>query len=78
METCYKLFPKKAISSIKLNAKGFEFEPEVTSKLLKQGYKIKEVSITANPRGYDEGKKINTFRDGAKALWSLIKYRLTD
>lgn len=78
METCYKLFPKKAMSSIKLNARGFEFEPEITSKLLKQGYKIKEVSITATPRGYDEGKKLNTIRDGSKALWYLFKYRFTN
>ncbi len=78
METCYKLFPKKAVSSIKLNARGFEFEPEVTAKLLKQGYRIKEVSISANPRGYDEGKKLNTIRDGSIALWSLLKYRFTN
>jgi glycosyltransferase involved in cell wall biosynthesis len=75
METGYKLFPKKAVENINIKAKGFEFEPEITSKLLKQGYKIKEVSISVNPRGYDEGKKLNTVRDGAKALWSLIKYR---
>lgn len=78
METCYKLFPKQAVSSIKLNARGFEFEPEITSKLLKQGHKIKEVSITANPRGYDEGKKLNTIKDGSKALWYLFKYRFTN
>ena len=78
METCYKMFPKQALNSIKLNARGFEFEPEITAKLLKQGYKIKEVSITANPRGYDEGKKLNTIRDGSKALWYLFKYRFTD
>ncbi len=78
METGYKLFPKKAVEKIKLNAKGFEFEPEITSKLLKQGYKIKEVSITANPRGYDEGKKLNTIKDGSKALWYLLKYRFVN
>ena len=78
METCYKMFPKQALNSIKLNARGFEFEPEITAKLLKQGYKIKEVSITANPRGYDEGKKLNTIRDGSKALCYLFKYRFTD
>jgi glycosyltransferase involved in cell wall biosynthesis len=78
METCYKLFPKKAVEKMKINARGFEFEPEITSKLLKGGYKIKEVSITANPRGYDEGKKLNTVRDGSKALWYLLKYRFTD
>ncbi len=78
METCYKLFPKKAVSLIKINARGFEFEPEITSKLLKQGYKIKEVSIKATPRGYEEGKKLNTVRDGSKALWYLFKYRFTN
>jgi len=78
METCYKLFPKKALSNIKLNARGFEFEPEITAKLLKKGYKIQEVPIRTNPRGYDEGKKINTAKDGTKALWSLIKYKFTD
>lgn len=78
METCYKLFPKKAMEGITLHARGFELEPEITAKLLKKGYKIKEVSISVTPRGYDEGKKLNTVRDGLKALWSLVKYRFTD
>lgn len=78
METCYKLFPKNALKGIKLNARGFEFEPEITAKLSKAGYRIKEVSITARPRGYDEGKKLNTIRDGSKALWYLFKYRFTN
>ena len=78
METCYKLFPRNAMSEIKLNARGFELEPEITSKLLKNGYKILEIPITAVPRGYNEGKKLNTFKDGTKALWSLIKYRFSD
>ncbi len=78
METCYKLFPKNALNGIKLNAKGFEFEPEITAKFLKNGFKIFEVPISANPRGYDEGKKINTIKDGSKALLYLFKYRFTD
>jgi glycosyltransferase involved in cell wall biosynthesis len=78
METCYKLFPKTALNGIKLNARGFELEPEITAKILKRGYKIKEISIFVNPRGYDEGKKLNTVKDGLKALWSLIKYRFSD
>lgn len=78
METCYKLFPKKAVSKIKLNAKGFEFEPEITAKLLKKGYRIFEIPIRTNPRGYDEGKKLNTIRDGTLALWALLKYRFSD
>ena len=78
METCYKLFPKNATVGMKLNARGFEFEPEITAKLLKKGYKIKEIPIKTKPRGYEEGKKLNTIRDGTKALVTLIKYRISD
>lgn len=78
METGYKLFPKEAVAKIKLHARGFELEPEITAKFLKQGYKIKEVPITAIPRGYNEGKKLSTIKDGTKALWYLLKYRFTD
>lgn len=56
-----------------LDAKGFEFEPEITAKLLKAGYKIFEVPISTNPRGYKEGKKLDTVRDGIKAVRVIIK-----
>lgn len=75
METCYKLFSKKAVDGINLKSKSFDFEPEITAKLLKKGYKIFEVPISTNPRGYKEGKKLNTFKDGFTALWTLLKYR---
>lgn len=78
MECCYKLFPREALKDIQLNARGFEFEPEITAKLLKRGYKIAEVSITTKPRGYNEGKKLNTLKDGTKALWTLLKYRFVE
>lgn len=78
METCYKLFPKKAVDGMILRAKGFDFEPEITAKFLKRGYHIQEVPITANPRGYKEGKKLRTFPDGTKALWTILKYRFVD
>ncbi len=78
METCYKLFPKKALEKVKLNSRRFDFEPEITSKLLKKEYKILEVPIVTKPRGYDEGKKLHTIRDGSIALWTLIKYRFID
>ena len=78
METCYKIFPKAAIRDVALHARGFELEPEITAKLLKKGYRIYEIPITTNPRGYEEGKKLNTVRDGLRALWSLVKYRFID
>ena len=78
IETCYKLFPAKFAKKIKIHARSFDFEPEITAKILKAGYKIKEVPIKANPRNYDEGKKLRTFHDGSIALYTLIKYRIYD
>jgi len=78
METCYKIFPKKAIDGISLRSRGFDFEPEITAKLLKKGYKIEEVPISTNPRGYDQGKKLHPIKDGTIALWSLFKFRFVN
>lgn len=75
METCYKLFPRTALENIQLKAHSFDLEPELTSKLLKNGYRILEVPIVTNPRGYEEGKKLKTIREGSLAFWTLIKYR---
>jgi dolichol-phosphate mannosyltransferase len=78
METCYKLFPAKTGKKLNLKSKRFDFEPEITAKLLKAGYKIHEVPITANPRDYKHGKKLRTFHDGSIALYTLLKYRIID
>jgi glycosyltransferase involved in cell wall biosynthesis len=78
MECCYKIFPRKALRGTVLHAKGFEFEPEITAKLLKKGYKMTEISISTNPRGYGEGKKLNGLKEGPKALWTLLKYRFIE
>ncbi len=77
METCYKVFKKEAIQNIKLNANRFDFEPEITAKILKKGYKIFEVPISFSGRKFDEGKKI-TWVDGIKAVFYLFKYRFID
>ena len=78
METCYKIFPRMEAKRMILRSRRFDFEPEITSKLLKRGLKIKEVPISTTPRGYEEGKKLNTVRDGTIALLTLLKYRIMD
>ena len=77
METGYKAFHSTVIKRISINAARFEFEPEITAKILKMNYKIHEINIKVNPRGYDEGKKI-TWKDGFIALLTLIKYKFID
>jgi glycosyltransferase involved in cell wall biosynthesis len=77
METGYKVFRRDKVIDIPLHARGFEFEPEFTAKVLKRGLRIFEVPITFNPRDYSEGKKIK-LKDAFVAVWTLIKYRFVD
>jgi glycosyltransferase involved in cell wall biosynthesis len=77
METCYKVMRTEVIRSMRLQSDGFGIEPELTAKIFKRGFRVYEVPITYDGRGYDEGKKI-TWRDGIVALWVLIKYRFTE
>lgn len=77
METCYKVFRREVVARMKIRARGFEFEPEFTAKVLKQGLRIYEVPISYNGREYHEGKKIK-WTDAPIALWTLIKYRFVD
>lgn len=77
METGYKVFRREVIAGMKLRARKFDFEPEITAKILKRRYKITEIPISFVGRKFNEGKKI-TWVDGLKALFYLVKYRLTD
>ena len=77
METCYKVMRTEVIRSMALEANGFGIEPELTAKIFKRQYRVYEVPITYDGRGYEEGKKI-TWRDGFVALWVLVKYRFRE
>ena len=77
METCYKVMRTEVLRSMSLRSDGFGIEPELTAKIFKRGYRVYEVPITYDGRGYLEGKKI-TWRDGVVALWVLLKYRFTE
>jgi glycosyltransferase involved in cell wall biosynthesis len=76
METCYKLFDRSVLEGITINSDRFEFEPEITAKLLRRGYRIYEVPVSYAGREPSEGKKI-TWHDGIGALVTLIRYRFT-
>lgn len=77
METCYKVFKADVVRDMIIRARGFEFEPEFTAKVLKQGIRIYEVPIAYNGREWTEGKKIK-WTDAPIALWTLVKYRFVD
>lgn len=76
METCYKLFRREIIQSVKLKEKRFGFEPEVTAKISRiPKIRIYEVGISYYGRTYEEGKKIG-MKDAFRALYCIIKYNL--
>ena len=76
METCYKLFDAEVLEGLSIVSNRFEFEPEITAKVLRRGHRIYEVPISYAGREPDEGKKI-TWRDGLGALKALVKFRFT-
>jgi len=73
METCYKAFRADCIKSITLEEDRFGFEPEITSKVAKRGFRVYEVPVGYHGRTYEEGKKIG-WKDGFRALYAIVKY----
>ena len=74
METCYKVFRRDTIQSLRLKEKRFGFEPEVTAKISRlPGIRIYEIGISYYGRTYEDGKKIG-WKDGFRALWCILKY----
>ena len=74
MECGYKLFTRKVLDGITIESDGFDFEPEITAKVLRQGHRIYEVPVSYAGRDADEGRKF-AWRDGVRALWTLLRYR---
>ena len=77
METCYKAFRTSFLEEIEIKSDRFDFEPEITAKILKKKARLYELPVSYYGREYAEGKKI-TWKDGIHAIIALVKYRFTD
>ena len=78
METCYKVFRREVLEQVgPLRSDRFGFEPEITAKVARHGFRVYETPIAYHGRDYTEGKKI-TWRDGVAALWHILRYRIAD
>jgi glycosyltransferase involved in cell wall biosynthesis len=77
METCYKVFRAEVLRNMRLRSNRFGIEPELTAKVARGGWRIYEVGISYSGRSYEEGKKI-TWKDGLKALYSIVRFALAD
>lgn len=74
--TCHKVFTRDALDGLQLSSPGFEIEAEMTTRLIKNGIRIKEVPIDYVPRTHQEGKKLH-WRVGFKVMLAIIKFRIT-
>lgn len=74
METCFKCFKAPVLKRFVIESDRFDFEPEITAKVLRLGYAIAEVPIVYRPRTHAQGKKIG-WKDGLKAISVLLRYR---
>ena len=79
MEVCYKVFRKSVLDQIQIKCNRFGFEPEITAKIakLRPRLRIYEVGVAYYGRSYEEGKKI-TWKDGVKAVLTIIRFRFWD
>ncbi len=79
MEVCYKVFRKSVLDRIEIKCDRFGFEPEITAKIAKQRPRLRiyEVGVAYYGRSYEEGKKI-TWKDGVKAILTIIRFRFSD
>jgi glycosyltransferase involved in cell wall biosynthesis/ubiquinone/menaquinone biosynthesis C-methylase UbiE len=73
METCYKAFRREVVQSFEIEEDRFGFEPEITAKVVRGGWRVYEVGISYAGRTYQEGKKIG-WRDGFRALYCIVRY----
>jgi glycosyltransferase involved in cell wall biosynthesis len=78
METCYKMFRREVLETIRIESDDFSVEPELTAKICRnKQWRVYEIPISYYGRSYAEGKKIS-WRHGFSALWTLLKYRFRD
>lgn len=78
VEPCYKLFKSDVLKDINVTSNGFEYDIELMCKATKKWYKMVQLPINYNPRGYEEGKKITIWKDGIKAAYYMLKHRFFD
>ena len=77
METCYKTFRAEVLKNMRLRSNRFGIEPELTAKVARGGWRLYEVGISYSGRSYEEGKKI-TWKDGMKAILSILRFAIAD
>jgi len=77
VETCYKVFRAEVIRGMELRSDRFGFEPEITAKVSRGGWRVYEVPVSYWGRGYNEGKKIGA-KDAIAAMWHIVNYGILD
>ena len=74
MECCYKVMRVAALVEVlpRLTEQRFGIEPQIVASWAKLHLPIREVPVSYEPRGFNEGKKIRP-QDGIRALWVILR-----
>jgi glycosyltransferase involved in cell wall biosynthesis len=76
IECCYKMFTREVLRQLHLTCNDFGCEIQLSAQIARANrWRIYEVGISYFGRTYEEGKKIG-WRDGVKAIWYLVRFRL--
>lgn len=75
--TMYKVFRRDCIEGMLLESDRFDFDWELTAKLIRAGYHPVEVPVSYQSRSFSEGKKIRLLRDPLSWVRACVRYRFS-
>jgi hypothetical protein len=71
----FKVFRRECLYGLNFECNRFDFDFEITIKLLRKGYKPLELPVNYRSRSFKEGKKVSIIRDPLTWLRAMMKYR---
>jgi glycosyltransferase involved in cell wall biosynthesis len=71
----YKVLRADCLAGMHFSCDRFDFDFELTGKLIRAGFMPLEVPVAYKSRGFDEGKKIRILRDPVTWVTAILKSR---
>jgi hypothetical protein len=75
--TMYKVFRRDCLTDVHLECDRFDFDWELTAKLIRRGHHPVEIPVSYHSRSFSEGKKIRLLSDPISWVRACFKYRFT-
>lgn len=75
--TMYKVFRRDCIDGLAFECNRFDFDWELTAKLVRAGFSPLEIPVFYESRSFRDGKKVRLFRDPPSWIRACFRYRVT-